>query len=106
MEHKSEVARIREQIAREYQAAQQVFGGFTPTAKHEYLTKRQENLGIYFEELKKHISPEEAMQIFMQVETAKPTDEALPHPHRDIGASKEISSFEGTNQADEISMWR
>ena len=33
----------------------QIFGGFTPTAKHEYLTKRQENLGMYFEELKKHM---------------------------------------------------
>ena len=73
MEYKSEVARIREQIAREYQSAQQVFGGFTPTAKHEFLTKGQENLGMYFEELKKHMSPEEAMQIFMQIETVKPT---------------------------------
>jgi len=80
--HQSDVARIREQIAREYQAAQQIFGGFTPTAKHEYLTKRQENLGMYFEELKKHMSPDEAMQTFMQIETAKPTDEALPHPYR------------------------
>ena len=100
MEHKSEVARIKEQIAREYQVAQQVFSGFTPTAQHEYITKRQENLGIYFEELKKHTSPEEAMQIFMQIESAKPTDEALTHLHRDTGASKEISSLQGTNQAD------
>jgi len=28
---------------------------------------------MYFEELKKHMSPEEAMQIFMQIETVKPT---------------------------------
>jgi hypothetical protein len=71
--HQSEVARIREQIAREYQSAQQVFGGFTPTAKHEFLTKRQENLGMHFEELKKHMSPEEAMKIFMQIDTVKST---------------------------------
>lgn len=100
MEHKSEVARIREQIAREYQAAQQIFGGFTPTAKHEYLTKRQENLGMYFEELKEHISPEEAMQIFMQIETGKPTHEALTYPYRDARISKETSSFQETNQVD------
>ena len=68
MENQSEVARIKEQITREYQTAQHVFGGFTPTAKHEYLTKRQENLGMYFEELKEHMSPEEAMQLFIQVE--------------------------------------
>jgi hypothetical protein len=100
MEHKSEVARIREQIAREYQSAQQIFDGFTPTAKHEYLTKRQENLEMYFEELKKHISLEDAMQIFMQVETKKHIDEAPTYLYRDTGISKEISSFQGTNHVD------
>lgn len=98
MEHQSEVARIREQIAKEYQAAQQIFDGFTPTAKHEFLTKRQENLGMYFEELKKHISPEEAMQIFMQVEKVKTTDDALTYSYRDARIPKEISSFQGTSQ--------
>ncbi len=63
----SEVARIREQIAREYQSVQQVFGGFTPTAKHEFITQRQENLANHLEELKKHMSPEEAMKIFIQI---------------------------------------
>jgi hypothetical protein len=100
MEHQGEVARIIEQIAREYQAAQQIFSGFTPTAKHEFLTKRQENLGMHFEELKKHMSPEEAMQIFMQVEKAKLTDEALTYPYGDARTPKEISSFHRTNQVD------
>ncbi len=100
MEHQSEVARIREQIAKEYQAAQQIFDGFTPTAKHEFLTKRQENLGMYFEELKKHISPEEAMLIFMQVEKAKSTDDALTYPYGNAGAPKETSSFHGKKQVD------
>ena len=59
----SEVIRIREQITLEYQSVQQVFGGFTPTAKHEFITQRQENIANHFEELKKHITPEEAMQI-------------------------------------------
>ena len=40
----SEVAHIREQIACEYQSAQFVFEGFTSTGKHEFLTKRQENV--------------------------------------------------------------
>lgn len=79
MQYTSEVARIREQIASEYQAAQQVFEGFTPTAKHAYLTKRQENLGLHFEALRKHLSPEEAMQIFIQAGTAVSTDEALKY---------------------------
>ena len=62
----SEVARIREQIAREYQSLQFVFRGFTPTAQHDFLTKRQENIASHFEELQKHMTPEEAMQILIQ----------------------------------------
>ncbi len=64
----SEVANLREKIAREYQAVKQVFTGFTPTARHEYLIKRQENIAGYFEELKKHMSPEEAMLLILQVD--------------------------------------
>jgi len=67
----SEVARIKQQIAQEYEAAQQVLMGFTPTAKHEYITKRQENLGDFFEELKIHMTPEEAMGIFIELTIEK-----------------------------------
>ncbi len=62
----SEIARIREQITREYESVQQIFGGFTSTAKHEFLTQRQENLANHFEELRKYLTPEEAMKIFIQ----------------------------------------
>ena len=62
----SEVARIRQQIADEYQSVQRVFTDFTPTAKHEFLTKRNENIANHFEELQKHISPEAAMQILIE----------------------------------------
>ena len=63
----SEIARIREQIAREYQSVQRVFEDFTPTGKHEFLTKRQENIASHFEELTQHMSPEEAMQTLLQL---------------------------------------
>jgi len=63
----SEVARIRQQIADEYQSAQFVFTGFTPTAKHELITQRQENIANRFEELKKHMTPEEAMEVLIQI---------------------------------------
>jgi hypothetical protein len=62
----SEVSRIRQQIAAEYQSAQYVFTGFTPTAKHEFLTKRNENIANHFEELQKHMPPEAAMQILIE----------------------------------------
>ena len=65
---KSEVARLREQIALEYQASQRVFTDFTPTAQHEYISKRQENIAGHFEELTKHMSPEEAMLLILQID--------------------------------------
>jgi hypothetical protein len=65
-QNQSEVARIRQQIAEEYQSAQFVFSGFTPTAKHEIITARQERIALHFEELQKHLSPEAAMQILIE----------------------------------------
>lgn len=65
---KSEVARLRRQIALEHQAAQRVFTDFTPTTKHEYINKRQENLAAYHQELLKLVSPEEAMTIIIEAE--------------------------------------
>ena len=59
----SEVARLRERIEQEYLASKRVFTDFTPTAKHEYITKRQENIGLCFDELSKIMSPEEAIAL-------------------------------------------
>ncbi len=81
--NRSEVARIKQQIAVEYQAASLVFTGFTATARHAYLTARQENLGAYFEELTQHLSPEEAMQAFIQAQaetTGKPIYDETSEP--------------------------
>jgi hypothetical protein len=66
--NKSEVARLREQIALEYHSAKRVFTDFTPTAQHEYITKRQENIAIHFAELKQQIGEKEAMHFMMQLE--------------------------------------
>jgi len=66
--NQSEVARLREQIALEYQAASRVFHDFTPTAQHEFITKRQENIAACYEELKQFMSPQEAMILLTQVE--------------------------------------
>jgi len=66
--NKSEVARLRRLIALEHQAAQRIFTGFTPTAKHEYLTKRQETIAAYHQQLLKLVSPEEAMTIVIETE--------------------------------------
>ncbi len=62
----SEVACLREQIRLEYEASQRIFTDFTPTAKHQYITKRQENIGACFEELSKLLSPQEAIVIIAE----------------------------------------
>ena len=56
----SEVARLREQIALEYEATQRVFTDFTATARHEFITKRQETIAACFQELQQHMTPLEA----------------------------------------------
>jgi hypothetical protein len=66
--NQSEVARIKQQIATEYQAASRVFNGFNARARHAYLTARQENLGACLEELTRYMSPEDAMRTFIQVQ--------------------------------------
>jgi len=66
----SEIARIREQIALEYQSVQQVFLGFTQKAKHAFYTQSQERIALHFEELQKHLSPEQAMQILIEESNA------------------------------------
>jgi len=39
-----------------------------PEARYEYITKRQENIAGRYEELKKYLSPEEAMLLMMQID--------------------------------------
>ncbi len=68
MDSNSEIARIKQQILLEYEAAVRVFTQPSITARHDFIEHRQEKLGDYFQELTQHISPEEAIQIFIQVE--------------------------------------
>lgn len=68
--NKSEVARLREQIELEYQACQRVFTDFTPTGRHEFIIKRQENIEACYQELKQYIGPEEAIKVMIQAEIA------------------------------------
>lgn len=68
MNGKSEIARIREQIRLEYEAARRIFADFTPTATHEFITRRQENIEACYTELIQHMNPAEAIQLMAQVE--------------------------------------
>lgn len=66
----SDIARIREQIALEYEAAKQVFEGFTATATHAFITARQERIEACFTELTQYMSPAEAIHIMAEVENS------------------------------------
>ncbi len=80
--NQSDIARIKQQIAVEYQAASRIFTDFTAKARHAYLTVRQEKLGACLDELTQHMSPEDAMQTFIQAQAdifttdKEPSDEA------------------------------
>ncbi len=101
--NKSEVARIKQQIAIEYQAASRVFTDFNAKARHAYLTARQEKLGICLEELARHMSPEEAMQTFIQVQAEivqKLTDDQITQASSDKFLAGDLSA-DTTNAYDE-----
>ena len=103
--NKSEVARIKQQIANEYQAASRVFTDFTATARHAYLTARQENLGAFLEALTQHMSPEDAMRTFIQAQvettqklTCDETDESSSDkPLADESNAHETNSYDETD---------
>ena len=71
---KSEVARLKEQIRREYDAAQQALSGLAVgTAQHSFITARMENVHRAHERLAALVGPEEAIAIIAQT-VWKPED--------------------------------
>jgi hypothetical protein len=96
----SEVARIMQQIALEYQAASRVFTDFNAKGRHAYLTTCQEKVGVYLEELTHYLSPEKALQVFIQVQTEfaqKLSDDQTTEP------SSDKPDDDTTNPCDQIS---
>ena len=65
--NQSEIAQLREKIAREYQAARRVSIDFTSTARHEFIIQRQKNIAACFEQLKEYMDPKDAMELIIQV---------------------------------------
>jgi len=72
----SEVARIRQQIAEEYQAAQRGLYGLTAgTCRHQFITARMQRMSEAFSQLSALVgSPQEAMG--MMVDTLASLPEA------------------------------
>ncbi len=75
----SEVARLMQQIALEYQAAQRALQSVAMTAKHEFITKRMENMSSIRDELAMHVGEDAATRMLCEVcctgETEKKAEE-------------------------------
>lgn len=66
-ENPSEIARLRQRIADEYQAAQRGLSGLClGTAKHEFITARMEQIGTCHEALKGLVGDGEATRILAE----------------------------------------
>ncbi len=63
-DHRSEIARLRQRIAEEYEAATRGLTGFaTGSAKHQFITQRMEHIGTYRETLQSLVGEQEAIRI-------------------------------------------
>jgi hypothetical protein len=67
MQGSSEIARLREQIAQEYEAAKQVMSGTVyGTANHQFITARMERIGTCHEALKHLVGEREATRMMVK----------------------------------------
>ena len=66
-ENQSEVARLRQRIAEEYEAAMRGLTGLAyGTATHEFITKRMEQMGTCHETLKQLVGEQEATRMLAE----------------------------------------
>ena len=66
-ESRSEVARLRQRIAQEYEAATRGLTGLAyGTARHEFITRRMEQIGSCHETLKRLVGEQEATRMLAE----------------------------------------
>jgi hypothetical protein len=66
-ENQSEIVRLRRRIADEYEAATRGLTGFASgNTKHQFITKRMEQLGSYHETLKQLVGEQEATRMLAE----------------------------------------
>jgi hypothetical protein len=75
----SEVARLREQIRLEHEAAQRGLQGIAQgTAQHDFITQRMENIAVYHNTLKQLAGEHEAIKILAEVFEQSGSEDLLP----------------------------
>ncbi len=63
---KSAIARLRQQIDQEYEAARQGLSGFcSGAARHDFIQAKTENIGKYHQQLIDLVGPEQAISIIV-----------------------------------------
>lgn len=82
MENSSEVARLMQRIQEEYEAAEQALHAPAMVAKHEFISKRMENMQQAHAELQMIVGEHEAIKLVAQSldtvsEVRKPQVESL-----------------------------
>jgi len=66
-DHRSDIARLRQRIAEEYEAATRGLTGFaTGFATHQFITQRMEHIGMYHETLQRLVGEQEAVKIMTE----------------------------------------
>jgi hypothetical protein len=66
-ENQSEVARLRQQIAEEYEAAQLGLTGTAIVSRHDFIAARMEGIALCHAALVKEVGEEEAMVLICEV---------------------------------------
>lgn len=62
-ENKSEVARIRQLIALEYESVELAVKGLSVTSRHDFIAKRQQNIQSYVQDLASIVGESEATRM-------------------------------------------
>ena len=66
-ENHSEIARLRQRIAEEYEAATRGLSGLASgSARHQFITRRMEQIGTYHETLQHLVGEQEATRIMAE----------------------------------------
>jgi hypothetical protein len=66
-ENKSDVARLRQQIADEYEAAQRGLTGPAIVSRHDFIAARMEGIARCHDELVELVGEQEAMELISEV---------------------------------------
>jgi hypothetical protein len=71
VENQSEVARLKQQLDAECEAARRALYSFAEAGKHAYITKKMENVGRVHDELIERVGEKEATELLVRAMEAQ-----------------------------------